>query len=136
VFIETNIRAAVIHFYFEDRLDVPDSEIVPILEEVLDRKDPRKWYWALMDYGAALKKITLNPSRRSAHYTRQSPFQGSFRQIRGRLIRSLVSQGPGSAPELEKRTGIETPILYEALESLKKDAMVAEDTGIYRIGPG
>jgi A/G-specific adenine glycosylase len=136
VFIETNIRAAVIHFFFEDRLEVPDSEIFPILESVLDRKNPRKWYWALMDYGAALKKLTVNPGRRSAHYARQSPFQGSFRQIRGRLIRSLVSEGPGSAPELGKRTGIEPPVLYQALESLKKDAMVAEDTGIYRIDSG
>jgi A/G-specific adenine glycosylase len=135
VFIETNIRATVIHFFFKDRLDVSDAEMLPILESVLDKKDPRKWHWALMDYGAALKKITPNPSRRSAHYTRQSPFQGSFRQLRGRLIRSLVSAGPGSAPELGKRTGIETPDVYRALEALKKDAMVAEDEGIYRIEP-
>jgi A/G-specific adenine glycosylase len=133
VFIETNIRAAVIHFFFEDRLDVSDAEMFPILEAVLDRKNPRKWYWALMDYGAALKKITTNPSRRSAHYARQSPFQGSFRQIRGRLIRSLVSEGPASPQELGKRAGIETQDVYKALEALKKDAMVAEAAGIYRI---
>jgi A/G-specific adenine glycosylase len=133
VFIETNIRATVIHFFFQDRLDVPDAELLPILETVLDRRNPRKWYWALMDYGAALKKITPNPSRRSAHYTRQSPFQGSFRQIRGRLIRSLVSEGPASPQELGKRTGIAPPEVYKALEALEKDAMVAENAGIYRI---
>jgi A/G-specific adenine glycosylase len=133
VFIETNIRSTVIHFFFEDRLDVPDAALFPILESVLDRKNPRKWYWALMDYGAALKKITANPSRRSAHYTRQSPFQGSFRQTRGLLIRSLVSEGPASAPELGKRTGIGTPDLYKVLGALQKDAMVAEEEGIYRI---
>jgi A/G-specific adenine glycosylase len=133
VFIETNIRATMIHFFFEDRLDVSDAEMFPILESVLDRRNPRKWYWALMDYGAALKKITANPSRRSAHYARQSPFQGSFRQIRGRLIRSLVSEGPASPRELCKRTGIETQDVYKALDALKKDTMVAEDAGIYRI---
>jgi A/G-specific adenine glycosylase len=135
VFIETNIRAAVIHFFFKDRLDVSDAEMLPILESVLDRRNPRKWHWALMDYGAALKKITPNPGRRSAHYTRQSPFQGSFRQIRGSLIRSLVSQGPASALELGKRTGIEARDVYKALDALQKDAMVAENAGIYRIEP-
>ncbi|GHV30444.1 endonuclease III [Spirochaetia bacterium] len=144
VFIETNIRATVIHFYFQDPLDdtagkvpsgkVPDAEIFPILETVLDRKNPRKWYWALMDYGAALKKITVNPNRRSAHYTRQSPFEGSFRQIRGRLIRALASEGPASAKDLAARTGIETDNLYGALEALQKDSMVAEEGGVYRIG--
>jgi A/G-specific adenine glycosylase len=136
VFIETNIRATVIHFFFKDRLDVSDAEMLPILESTLDRKDPRKWHWALMDYGAALKKITPNPGRRSAHYTRQSPFQGSFRQIRGRLIRSLVSDGPASPQDLGKRTGIEAQDVYKALEALQKDAMVAENGGIYRIEAG
>jgi A/G-specific adenine glycosylase len=135
VFIETNIRAAVIHFFFQDRLDVSDAEMFPILESVLDKSNPRKWHWALMDYGAALKKITPNPRRRSARYARQSPFQGSFRQIRGSLIRSLVSQGPASARDLGKRTGIEVQDVYKALEALQKDAMVAENGGIYRIEP-
>jgi A/G-specific adenine glycosylase len=136
VFIETNIRATVIHFFFEDRLEVPDSEMFPVLESVLDRKNPRKWHWALMDYGAELKKITPNPSRRSARYTRQSPFQGSFRQIRGRLIRSLVSGGPAPAGELAERTGIAGEDVYKALDALKKDAMVAENDGVYRIESG
>jgi A/G-specific adenine glycosylase len=139
VFIETNIRATVIHFFFQDRQEpesdkVTDAEIFPILERVLDIKNPRKWYWALMDYGAALKKITVNPSRRSAHYTRQSPFEGSFRQTRGRLVCTLLSQGPASAKELCKCTGIEIQDLYKALEALKKESMVAEEDGVYRIG--
>jgi A/G-specific adenine glycosylase len=134
VFIETNIRAAVIHFFFQDRRDVTDGEIAPILEKVLDVKNPRKWYWALMDYGSALKKVTANPNRRSAHYTRQSPFEGSFRQTRGRLIRSLVSEGPGSAKELHARTGMDTGALSKALEALMKESMVAEEDGIYKIG--
>jgi A/G-specific adenine glycosylase len=138
VFIETNIRATVIHFFFQDPQEpasgkVKDAEIFPILERVLDTKNPRKWYWALMDYGAVLKKITANPNRRSAHYTRQSPFEGSFRQARGRLVRTLVSQGPASAKELWERTGIETQDLYKALEALKKESMVAEEDGVYRI---
>jgi A/G-specific adenine glycosylase len=136
VFIETNIRAAVIHFFFRDREAVADGEILPILESALDRDNPRKWYWALMDYGAALKKITANPNRRSAHYTRQSPFEGSFRQLRGRLIRSLVSRGPAAGEELLSRTGMEREDLYKVLEALQKESMVAEEGGVYKIAEG
>ena len=102
IFIETNIRSAVIHFFFQDREGVKDAELIPILEASLDRENPRKWYWALMDYGAALKKVTRNPSRKSAHYTKQPPFAGSFRQRRGAVIKSLLSQGPAGIPELRK----------------------------------
>jgi A/G-specific adenine glycosylase len=133
VFIETNIRAAVIHFFFQTAESVTDDEIWPILEAALDRENPRKWYYALMDYGAALKKLTHNPNRRSAHYTRQSPFEGSFRQVRGNLIKTLVSQGPASAAELVKRTGMEAEDLYKALDVLEKELMVAESEGVYKI---
>jgi A/G-specific adenine glycosylase len=133
VFIETNIRAVVLHFFFNDRKDVNDREIFPVLKSVLDQENPRKWYWALMDYGAALKKVTVNPNRRSAHYTRQSPFQGSFRQMRGMIIKTLATEGPGNANELKRRTGIVKKNLYKVLEVLGKDLMVAEEEGVYRI---
>jgi A/G-specific adenine glycosylase len=133
VFIETNIRAVLIHFFFQDRETVADRELIPILDETLDRRDPRSWYWALMDYGAALKKVTVNPNRKSAHYTRQSRFEGSFRQLRGNLIKSLLSQGPGTAEDLIRRTGIGEENLYKVLEVLQKDLMVAEKEGLYTI---
>jgi A/G-specific adenine glycosylase len=133
VFIETNIRAVIIHFYFQGRNQVSDKEIFPVLESVMDRKNPRRWYYAMMDYGAALKSVTVNPNRRSAHYARQSRFEGSFRQIRGRALHSLVAQGPAGIEELGKRTGLANEDLYKALEALRKDSMVAEKDGIYLI---
>jgi A/G-specific adenine glycosylase len=133
VFIETNIRGAVIHCFFSGRDDVRDSEIYPILEKALYKKDPRTWYYALMDYGASLKKLTENPGRRSAHYVRQSPFIGSFRQARGKVIRALVDNGSGTAKELKMICGIEEERLYRVLERLEKDSLVAEKAGVYRI---
>ncbi|MDR2536423.1 MAG: A/G-specific adenine glycosylase [Treponema sp.] len=133
IFIETNIRSAVIHFFFADKETVKDAEIFPILEAALDRENPRKWYWALMDYGAALKKTIVNPNRKSANYTKQSRFEGSFRQRRGMVIRSLAYQGPAPMEELCNRTGLESEDLYKALQSLKKEFMVAEEDGIYKI---
>jgi A/G-specific adenine glycosylase len=135
VFIETNIRAVMIHFFFGSREAIKDSEIFPVLAECLDRRNPRKWYWALMDYGARLKKLTPNPGRRSAHYTPQGAFKGSFRQIRGGIIRILVSSGPAGAAEIKKRLDTETgeEDFYRALGALEKESLVAEEGGMYRI---
>ncbi|MDR2490026.1 MAG: A/G-specific adenine glycosylase [Spirochaetaceae bacterium] len=162
VFIETNIRAALIDFFFsrpgaeaattvkaasptaETALfgaPVPDAALAAILENILrlkktsnnPAKNPRLWYWALMDYGAAVKKERHNPARRSAAYSRQSRFEGSFRQRRGQLVRSLAITGPASAEDLRERTGINGDILYEALAALEKDMLVACKHGVYMI---
>lgn len=135
VFIETNIRSVMLHFYFPGREGITDREIMPLIDSTLDRENPRKWYWALMDYGASLKKLKSNPNRRSAHYTRQSAFEGSFRQIRGSLVRALVSGGPATAEELQARMDIpaDKKDFYKALETLSRESIVAEDNGKYRI---
>jgi A/G-specific adenine glycosylase len=134
VFIETNIRAAVLHFFFKDKTGVRDKELIPVLKTCLDLTNPRRWYYALMDYGAALKKLTPNPNRRSAHYTRQTPFEGSFRQLRGLVIKTLAVTGQLETKELMERTGIDSEDdLYQVLDALEKEQLVAEIEGTYRI---
>ncbi|MDR0312346.1 MAG: A/G-specific adenine glycosylase [Treponema sp.] len=136
VFIETNIRSVMIRFFFPGQEGITDKKILPVIDSFLDRSNPRKWYWALMDYGAALKKTIPNPNRQSAHYTRQKPFTGSFRQLRGAIMRSLINEGPGKNEDIQKRLGLEpkTADFYDALEALKKDSLVAEEGGVYRAG--
>lgn len=93
VFIETNIRRVFIHLFFEDRKSkVDDREILPLIEKTLDVKNPREWYWALMDYGAHLGKTVDNPNKRSKHYSIQSKFEGSDRQVRGEILRILLNK--------------------------------------------
>ncbi len=92
VFIETNIRRVFIHFFFSGSETVSDSAILPLVERTLDRANPRVWYWALMDLGSALKKTVTNPNRRSSHYTKQSPFEGSDRKIRGIILKLLLRE--------------------------------------------
>ena len=55
-FIETNVRAVYIHHFFPGRKKVADAEILPLVERTLDAKNPRRWFYALMDYGVMLKK--------------------------------------------------------------------------------
>ena len=88
--IETNIRTVFIHYFFSDRTDVHDKEIMPLIAATVDYNNPREWYYALMDYGVYLKKQLLNPSRKSKHHVTQSKFVGSDRQIRGAIIRQLT----------------------------------------------
>jgi A/G-specific adenine glycosylase len=138
VFIETNIRTVVLHFFFQHREGVKDEELIPVLEKSLDKENPRIWYWALMDYGAGLKKITPNPGRKSAHHVRQSRFEGSLRQIRGRIVKHLAGNGPCGAEILRKKVGetlegMTGGDFYRALGALEKEMMVAEEEGIYRI---
>jgi A/G-specific adenine glycosylase len=94
VFIETNIRAVFIRFFFEGSESVRDREIRPLVDITLDRRNPRKWYYALMDYGVQLKKTDPSLLAKSAHYRKQSPFRGSTRELRSRIL-SLVASNPG-----------------------------------------
>lgn len=96
-FIETNIRSVFIHHLFpRTKRKISDNQLMPLIERALqhpkNRKNPREWYYALMDYGSALKRQTPNPSRRSAHHTRQNPFKGSNRELRSRILKLIMSQ--------------------------------------------
>ncbi len=134
-FVETNIRAAAIHFFFQDRAKVADAELMPLLQAALDQDRPREWHWALMDYGAALKRITANPGRRSAGYARQSRFEGSPRQARGAALRCLAAEGPRSIAALSAACGLSPDRIAGALRSLVAEGMVCEQAGQWRVAP-
>lgn len=93
VFLETNIRAALIHYFFPKVVKVDDAELYPVAALLLvDAPRPREWYSALMDYGTHIKKMHQNPSRRSRHHTKQSRFEGSLREARGAIIKALLAK--------------------------------------------
>lgn len=105
VFLETNIRRVYLHFFFPARGRVRDRELLPLVAQTLDRDCPRRWYWALMDYGSWLKQHAPNPNRRSAHYQKQSPFENSDRQLRSRILRMLLKESPLAQEEVERAAG-------------------------------
>jgi A/G-specific adenine glycosylase len=129
VFIETNIRRVFLHFFFAEQESVTDREILPLLEETLDRKQVRDWYYALMDFGAELKKTGPNPNRRSAHYARQSPFNGSNREVRGLILKALLGEPVFSMEELAQAIGISPDRTGAALEQLLAEGFVVWDGG-------
>lgn len=91
VCIETNIRTAVLHHFFCDKEQVSDAEILAILEKAFPKGRSREWYAALMDYGAHLKRTGKSLNAKSKTYTKQKPFKGSLREIRGNILRTLAN---------------------------------------------
>lgn len=113
VFIETNIRRAFIHFFFRDQEGIRDRELLSMVEKTLDAENPREWYYALMDYGAMLKKLPQNPNRRSAHYQKQGSFHGSNRQLRGLILKAILKK-PYSSESALMRTLDMAPAKFKA----------------------
>lgn len=134
VFIETNIRAVYIYMFFKERTDVKDNELIPLVEQTLYRASPRVWYYALMDYGVTLKKQFKNPSKRSAHYTKQSAFDGSERQIRGMIIKLLVQYGVLDFHSLCSFISREQSRIARNLERLCTEGLILENGNYYSLG--
>jgi len=130
-FIETNIRRVFIHFFFRDRDNVKDSHILPLVEATLDAGNPREWYYALMDYGAMLGKNRPNPNLRSAYYQKQSLFEGSDRQIRGRILRALVESGARPVPRLAAKIEADPERTRKILLQLEKEGFIKKKRGTY-----
>ncbi len=131
VFVETNIRTAFIHHFFHDSAaGITDAAIMELAARALDKEHPREWYWALMDYGSYIKRTVGNLNRRSTAYSRQSPFHGSRRQVRGEVLRLL---GEGSQTARSLSTHIQDERLPEVLETLVAERLVKRTAGRYRL---
>lgn len=133
VFVETNIRAAFIHGFFPGRRTVDDREILPLVQQTLDARDPQRWYNALMDYGAMIKARHGNPARRSAHHRGQPAFAGSDRQLRGRALRALLAGGTADAGALAARLGEDAVRMERILAGLRRDGLVERRRGGFSI---
>lgn len=133
VFLETNIRTVLIHHFFLKSADsINDSQLIPIAQKTLDKKNPRKWYSALMDYGSYLKKAVGNLSKKSASYKKQTPFHGSNRQIRGAILRKLL-QVPATASQIAAYLKIEECRVKPLLNDLVKQQILTRSEDVFKI---
>ena len=125
VCIETNIRRVFIHEFFPTQEEVSDKELLPHIEKSVYHENPRTWYWALMDYGSHLKKLGVNPNKRSVHYAKQSTFTGSVREVRGAIIRLCTVGSTTTSTVFSQYKKEDSARIQKALDSLVKDGMVA-----------
>ncbi|GAX59734.1 A/G-specific DNA glycosylase [Candidatus Scalindua japonica] len=133
VFIETNIRRVFIHYFFPDTENVKDSDILPLVEKTVCTSNPREWYYALMDYGVMVKQNYENPNRKSAHYKRQSPFEGSNRQIRGMVLKLLVQEPNISARQIGQKLNTHKDKLEYIIAQLVKEGFIKKIRGKFTV---
>ncbi len=130
IFVETNVRTVFIHHFFHDQTAVADKEILDLVKATCDRDNPRDWFWALMDYGTYLKQSVGNLARHSKTYAKQSPFEGSRRQLRGAIIRVLLEQ-PRTQTELA--AVLVDGRLDTVLHDLTKEGLVKQTGELFAI---
>ncbi|MCR4264530.1 MAG: A/G-specific adenine glycosylase [Candidatus Roizmanbacteria bacterium] len=127
VFVETNIRTVYLYHFFKNKQNVSDKDILEIVNKTLDMQNPREWYYALMDYGAYLKREKKFKNTSSKHYAKQSKFEGSRRQMRGRILRILLEHGPSSRAMIASHLP-EDERMESVLEELFKEGLIVKNT--------
>ncbi len=132
VLLETNVRTAIIHYFFSRRRLVHDNDVTKIAEMAAKGQNPRTWQSALFDYGSHLKKLHQNPTRKSAHYVVQSKFEGSSREVRGAILK-LLNDGAHGDRALAQKLEFDEYRVREALRSLNKDGLVSVHRGSWKI---
>jgi A/G-specific adenine glycosylase len=132
-YIETNIRSVYLHFFFPNRGEVSDRQLMPVIEETMDKKNPRDWYYALMDYGSMLKKKVPNPSRRSKHHARQSKFKGSNRELRGAILKSLLKERTLTPSKIASSSGRTKAETARILGSLSREGFIKKKGSSYTL---
>jgi A/G-specific adenine glycosylase len=137
--IETNVRAVIIRHFFPRKKAVSEHEILSLTEQTLDRENPRDWYAAFMDYGAHLKSVEGNHSRRSAHHAKvkKAAFKGSMRQVRGEVLKAALAKKSGDIERVvrgvSERLGVPIDQAEAALVGLARDGLVVLKAGRVRV---
>lgn len=143
VYLETNVRSVFLHELFPEREGVRDAELVPLVRATCPSEGARAWYYALLDYGAFLKRSVANPSRRSASYVRQSAFEGSRRQKRAELLRIVLAASEGvpreaAHAELDRiereagRDGVDGELFASIVDDMVREGFFADEGDLLR----
>ncbi len=132
--IETNIRTVfIVHFFRGKRGAIHDRDLMPLIERTIDRRNPREWFYALMDYGNYLKKQHKQINKRSVHYARQAAFEGSRRQLRGFILKHLVAHGSISIRDMRSYGSFSEEEKAHTLEQLCRESLIIRSGAHYRL---
>jgi A/G-specific adenine glycosylase len=119
--------------------DARAAEIRGAAARWLDPGDPAGWNQAVMDVGrdhcrprprceacplAAVCRYRIRPVASSARGRRQPAFEGSSRQLRGRVIAELRIARARTVASLARAAGVPVERLVRVLESLAREGLV------------
>lgn len=135
-YIETNIRSVYMYHFFINQDLVNDKDILKVVDKTLDHieqhdLDFRTWYWALMDYGTFLKSQGLANNAKSKHYKKQSKFEGSKRQIRGKVVKLLL---PGPHDIDYVLGALQDERSQQVIDDLQREGIVILEDSVLRLG--
>jgi A/G-specific adenine glycosylase len=93
--LETNIRTALIEAFHQDETNIHDGALYDDLarlnkNRIVQKIGARVWYYAFMDYGVHLKSRRISHNEKSAHHAKQSPYEGSVRQLRAKVLFAIT----------------------------------------------
>lgn len=127
--VDANIRRVLLH---ELRLphDLSPAELQRVAIAVLPRGRSRNWHNALMDYGAL---VLTSRTTSIAPLTTQSPFEGSRRSYRSRLVKLLLDESPRRRDELPGLLGLPPDDADEIVRLLEADELVVCDDELVRL---
>lgn len=131
VFIETNIRTVFIHHFFKGKKDISDKDIIPLIEKTIPKDRAREWYWALMDYGTHLKKTLGNLNIQSKHYTKQSTFKDSNRELRSKILDAVRLHNPQEKTLLKLDSDKQK--ILKNIETLIKEGFIVKTNNTFKI---
>jgi A/G-specific adenine glycosylase len=147
-FIETNIRTVYIHFFFKNKKAVDDRDIYSLVAQTIDTKNPREWFFALMDYGVHLKQLaretrrthgTQDPAKRSRHYKKQSAFKGSNRELRAIILKIILEKPKNNGISvifddvMKKNIAAPVEAILKNLAALEREGFIQKKNGKYSI---
>jgi A/G-specific adenine glycosylase len=126
--LETNIRTALIEYFHQGETDIHDGVLYDDLARLekegrVKKVGARNWYYALMDFGAYLKSKQISHNKKSKHYSVQSAYKGSFRELRAKTLFAITHKN-----ELPKDVRLE-----EAVSVLLTEGYIKKTRNGYRI---
>jgi A/G-specific adenine glycosylase len=150
VAIDVNVRRVASRVVLGRELeDRDDPRIAAAARVLLDRRDPASWNQAMMDLGREVCRPTprcegcpLEPwcrfrsagrPGRSAPAQKQSPFEGSNRQVRGRIVAVLRERPSAGLSSLGAATGFGADRVGSAVTALVRDGIVERRGRSFRL---
>ncbi len=122
--IETNIRTVYFHHFFKGEQNISDKELLQSVEQTIDRSNPREWFYALMDYGSYLKREHGNNITKSKHYSKQSRFKGSNRELRSLILQYTLKHPKATVRQLAKNIDRPLENIQRNFDQMKKEGLL------------
>jgi len=151
VAMDVNVRRVTSRVVLGDEpQDGHDAQIAAAARVLLDRRDPGAWNQAVMDLGREVcrpaPRCEVCPFERWCRYRgagrrprrttaarKQQPFEGSNRQVRGRIVAALRERPSAGVSGLAAGTGFTVDRIESAVAGLVGDGIVERRGRSYRL---